>query len=145
MQNRRVHLDILDIPNPCTEDWSRMSGDERSRFCGTCKNHVYNLSAMTREEAEALLSHSDGRVCVRFYRRADGTVVTADCTPERFAAARRRARRALVFAAAMVTTTIGTVLGLRIAFDPDAVLVMGSPAPPPNSWEIDESPVVEKN
>lgn len=118
MQRRRIHLDVIDIPSPCTEDWKRMRGDERSRFCGTCENDVHNLSAMTREEAEALLSQRDGRLCVRFYRRADGTVVTADCTPARFAAARRRARRALAFAGALVATTVSAVLGLGLTFDP---------------------------
>ena len=49
------------------------------RFCKHCSLHVYNLSAMTREQAEDLLGSSSGRLCVRFYRRADGTVTTRDC------------------------------------------------------------------
>lgn len=34
---------------------------------------------MTREEAHQLIAQREGRVCVRLYRRADGTVITADC------------------------------------------------------------------
>jgi hypothetical protein len=35
---------------------------------------------MRRDEATALLQQAGkGRVCVRFYRRADGTVLTQDC------------------------------------------------------------------
>ena len=34
---------------------------------------------MKREEAEALLLTTEGRLCVRFYRRADGTILTQNC------------------------------------------------------------------
>ena len=34
---------------------------------------------MTREEAHQLIAQHEGGVCVRLYRRADGTVITADC------------------------------------------------------------------
>jgi hypothetical protein len=51
--------------------------------------NVYNLSDMTKLEAENLLTVSEGRLCVRFYRREDGTVLTADC-PVGLRAARLR-------------------------------------------------------
>ena len=41
--------------------------------------NVYNLSGMSRTEAENLLMNSEGRLCVRFYQRADGSVITQDC------------------------------------------------------------------
>jgi hypothetical protein len=56
-----------------------MRGDDQVRFCGKCRLNVYNLSGMSRRQAEALLGRSEGRVCVRFYRRPDGTVMTRDC------------------------------------------------------------------
>ena len=56
-----------------------MIGNERSRHCGECKLNVYNLSGMTRVEAENLLLNAEGRVCVRYFKRADGTVLTKDC------------------------------------------------------------------
>jgi hypothetical protein len=34
---------------------------------------------MTREEAEALIMNAEGRLCVRFYKRRDGSVITEDC------------------------------------------------------------------
>jgi hypothetical protein len=34
---------------------------------------------MSRPEAEALAAKTEGRRCVRFYVRADGTVLTDDC------------------------------------------------------------------
>ncbi|MBY0357514.1 MAG: tetratricopeptide repeat protein [Candidatus Obscuribacterales bacterium] len=74
-------LNSIRIAAPCTADWEKMSGDEKSRFCQDCKLNVHNLSAMTAQEAEFLLNkQKEGqRVCVTFFRRADGTVLTQDC------------------------------------------------------------------
>ena len=71
-------LENLRIATPCQADWDDMTGDARVRFCGRCAKNVYNLSAMTRQEGEALLREKEG-LCVRLYRRRDGTVLTADC------------------------------------------------------------------
>lgn len=60
--------------------WNAMSGTELVRHCDECKLNVYNLSVMTEVEIQGLLRERvDQRVCVRFYRRADGTVLTQDC------------------------------------------------------------------
>jgi TonB family protein len=56
-----------------------MYGDDRVRFCGRCSQNVYNLSSMTREEAQDMIRRTDGQLCVRFYRRRDGTVLTRNC------------------------------------------------------------------
>ena len=72
-------LDNVRIASPCSADWDEMFGDERRRFCGECKLHVYNLSGMTSYDAENLLRNAEGRMCVRFYQRADGTILTKDC------------------------------------------------------------------
>jgi hypothetical protein len=57
-----------------------MHGNERVRFCGECRLNVYNLSEMTREQAEELVQKNEGRLCVRFYRRPDGMVLTQPCS-----------------------------------------------------------------
>jgi hypothetical protein len=72
-----MNLDDLQIATPCPMKWNDMRGDERKRFCGRCKLHVYNLSEMAKAEATALVSA--GGVCVTMRRRADGTVITNDC------------------------------------------------------------------
>lgn len=72
-------LDDLRVASPCSADWNRMDGDERKRFCAQCRLNVYNLSSMTRYDAENLLRLSEGRLCVRYYQRADGTILTQDC------------------------------------------------------------------
>jgi hypothetical protein len=72
-------LNNIKIASPCSADWNAMYGDDRKRFCGDCKLNVYNLSDMTQIEAESFLLNSEGRVCVKFFKRADGTVLTKDC------------------------------------------------------------------
>lgn len=72
-------LDNIKIASPCSADWEAMIGNERSRHCGDCKLNVYNLSEMTKREAENFLLEAEGRVCVRYFKRADGTVLTKDC------------------------------------------------------------------
>jgi hypothetical protein len=67
------------IASPCTADWNEMYGDERVRFCSKCELNVYNLSAMARADAERLLVDREGHLCVRFFRRSDGTILTKDC------------------------------------------------------------------
>lgn len=72
-------LDHIKVASPCPANWNEMRGDERRRYCTECKLNVYNLSDMTRREAENFIINAEGRVCVKFYRRADGTVLTKDC------------------------------------------------------------------
>jgi hypothetical protein len=100
-----VHLPLLDsiqIATPCSARWEDMVGDDRVRHCAQCDLDVHDLSAVGREEAERVLEGlARGRVCARFYRRADGTILTRDC-PVGVARVRRAARRALVRVAAMI-------------------------------------------
>lgn len=51
-----IALNSVQIAKPCHADWNQMKGDERTRFCGSCQKNVYNLSSMSRADAEALLS-----------------------------------------------------------------------------------------
>ncbi len=72
-------LSNIRIASPCSESWDGMVGDERVRFCGGCMKNVYNLSAMSEVEASELIADKEGDVCIRLYRRKDGTVITSDC------------------------------------------------------------------
>jgi hypothetical protein len=75
-------LNSVRVAVPCHASWADMPGDERVRFCAACRQHVYNLSALDRAAAEALVRGREGRLCVRFYQRPDGTVITRDCRAE---------------------------------------------------------------
>lgn len=114
MSEAKVKLDVIGVKEPCPESWDAMTGDAVTRFCGVCRMNVHNLSAMTREAAEALVANREGRLCIRFYRRADGTVTTVDCAPKRFAAMRRAARQTMKASAALLVTLLTFVLGLGL-------------------------------
>jgi hypothetical protein len=95
-------LDRVDVASPCHARWEDMTGDERIRHCAECNLKVHNISALSRDDAEALLRASAGdRLCIRLFRRTDGTILTQDC-PTGVAALRAKARRALVRVAALL-------------------------------------------
>ena len=90
-----------------------MSGDERQRYCSHCRLNVYDLGAMSREEATAFIQQREGRTCVRFFRRHDGTVLTRDC-PVGLRAVRMRLTRAVAALAGLLVALIGgTLFGSR--------------------------------
>ena len=105
-------LEQVRVAAPCTADWEKMVGDERMRYCDRCSLHVYNLSGMTRREAEALVAGTEGRLCVRFYRRADGTILTRNC-PVGLRALKRRVARV---AGATLSAVLGFFAGLGLNF-----------------------------
>ncbi len=104
-------LDNLQVASPCKVDWSSMSGDEQVRFCGSCRLNVYNLSGMTRSETEALLN-KEGRLCVRFFRRTDGTVLTRDC-PIGLERLRWKIRLVWMMTASLLLTVLSAVGFMR--------------------------------
>lgn len=74
-----VPLKDVHVASPCPLRWEQMVGNERVRHCSQCNLNVYNLSALTAQEAEDLIASREGRLCVRFYQRPDGTILTRDC------------------------------------------------------------------
>jgi hypothetical protein len=79
---QRAKLPVLAnirVATPCRADWNAMTGDDRVRACGSCNKNVYNLSEMTRDEAEGLIMQHEKQLCVRYYQRTDGTILLADC------------------------------------------------------------------
>lgn len=98
-------LNRATVAKPCSANWNEMTGDERARHCADCGMNVYNISAMTPNEARGLItSHEGTRLCVRLFKRADGTVITRDC-PKGLAAYRRRVTR-------FATAAFASILGL---------------------------------
>lgn len=136
MDRAPVDLDAIVIRSPCTVPWASMQGDERKRFCGTCRLHVHDLSQLTRTEAVDLLETTGGQCCLRVWRRPDGRVVTRDCGPVRLAIERRL--RWIRSAAAAVLAAVGLTgcKGARLADAPAAptavpVPTLGTPPPLP--------------
>jgi hypothetical protein len=91
----------LRLSYACDQRWDDMVGDERVRACTGCNRQVFNLSAMTRTEAEAVMTTRGETPCVRFYRRGDGTVMTSDCPT----ATRPERRRLTVLASSLAAGT----------------------------------------
>ena len=85
-----------------------MIGDERARFCGQCELNVYNLSAMSTLEAESLIARTEGRLCVRYYRRKDGSIITQDCP----VGLRRLKQRAARIKRAVASLVLGFLAGV---------------------------------
>lgn len=126
------------VAAPCSADWDGMVGNERVRFCGQCSRNVFNLSSMSQREAENLIERTEGRLCIRFYKRADGTVLTDNC-PVGLRAIRRRMRRvASAFASAIFSflAGIGLYAGVaevnRTISSGTGVATMGTIAAPPS-------------
>lgn len=115
-------LDNLKIASPCSANWDEMTGDNRVRFCGECKLNVYNLSGMSKVDAENLVANTNGRLCVRMYQRADGSVITQDC-PVGWARIKQRTRL-FVTATASIIFTFFSAIGLQAMFNKSNYLGM---------------------
>jgi hypothetical protein len=102
-------LDLIQIASPCHVSWDAMTGDERARFCGHCRLNVYDISQMSRAEAEAFIAGREGRTCLRLFRRADGTVLTRDC-PVGLRTVRKRFARAVAAVSGVLVTLLGGAL-----------------------------------
>jgi hypothetical protein len=117
----RVALPLLAsvrVASPCHARWDDMRGDDHARHCGQCDKTVFDLSSLTAEDAEALLRSRGESLCVRFHRRADGTVMTSDCP---IGAARGRRRGWALAAGMAVVAGAGAAAGLAM------VTTMGAP------------------
>jgi len=62
--------EIVNIENPCSVEWSKMTPDKAGRFCNSCEKIVIDFSNKTLEEIKIYLSKYDGKkVCGRFQER----------------------------------------------------------------------------
>ncbi len=103
-------LESLEVASPCHVDWDEMTGDEQARFCLHCEKNVYNISEMSRAEAEQFMRQQEGPICIRMYRRHDGTVINDDCpvglrkVKQKLKAARARLFKTIAASFALVSS-----------------------------------------
>lgn len=109
MKENSIRLDNLRIASPCRVGWDQMTGDERVRRCDLCELRVYDISRMTRREAESLIANTEGRLCARLFRRSDGTVITRDCPVGLRAIRRRVVKTAGAVCAAIMSLCLSVV------------------------------------
>jgi hypothetical protein len=109
-------LGIVRVARPCSAKWSRMQGTDRVRLCASCGLNVYHLSRMTSDDARELIRQNEGqRLCVRFWRRFDGTLITEDCPRSLFAWRPSIATRVTVLGVLLFfTSSLITLLGNNI-------------------------------
>ncbi len=137
MRNFTDNLSRVRVAAPCPADWDAMIGDERKRFCGECRMNVYNLSNMSRRDAEALVVNAEGRLCVRFYRRRDGSILTADC-PNGVRAIKRRAS---LLARATLSSVLSFFAGVGVCNG--LLKIVAADHPLPEHAATIEPPVVD--
>jgi hypothetical protein len=110
-------LDIIDVASPCPAAWEKMQGTDKVRHCAQCQKNVYHLSGMTRPEAENVIREQEGNLCIRFYRRADGKIMTTDC-PVGLRTLRRQAARLVAGIAAMLAVlSCGSIFARSRGYD----------------------------
>ncbi len=120
MDRAPFDLDAIVIQSPCTVPWESMRGDDRKRFCASCRLHVHDLSQLTRKEAVDLLETTRGQCCLRVWRRPDGRVVTKDCGVVRLAIERRLRWIRSVAAAMLAAVGLAGCKGARLSDAPPA-------------------------
>lgn len=103
MKQQNFDINKMRVASPCSVGWETMTGDERVRRCDSCELNIYNIAEMTKPEIVNLVKNHEGRLCIRLYKRADGTVLTKDC-PVGFRAYQKRVAR---FAGAALATILG--------------------------------------
>jgi hypothetical protein len=127
--SKKSFIDSVRVASPCSEDWEKMEGNERVRFCSHCSKHVNNLSDMTRKEAMRLVRASGGNLCIR---------IIADTRTKRpiFADQLMQiTRRAPGLAAGVMTASVSLSM---------AAYAQDSPAARPTSESVAISSVDEK-
>jgi hypothetical protein len=145
-------LNDVKVASPCNAAWDEMLGNDQVRFCLSCEKNVYNLSAMTSNEAETLLQQrAKSELCIRFYQRTDGTILTADCPVGVKKKRRKKVALAVAGAGAMAFAATTAYLrgatcrqgemnvpvqGQMVAPIPNPPETATAPAPPTGGHEI---------
>lgn len=59
-------MSSLFIPEPCHENWGKMSPTEQGRFCAVCTKEVMDFTRKNEAEILQHLKEADGKTCGRF-------------------------------------------------------------------------------
>jgi Carboxypeptidase regulatory-like domain len=101
---KKDFLDSINVKSPCDKVWDEMTGNDQVRFCSHCETNVHNLSAISRAEAEKLITKSNGKLCIRIEKNTSEKIATA---PPKFIQIRRQATIAAgILATSLTLSTI---------------------------------------
>ncbi len=57
----------ISIPQPCSEDWQRMTPQEKGRYCDACKKCVVDFTGFTdRQLYDYFIQHNGKKICGHF-------------------------------------------------------------------------------
>lgn len=56
----------ISIPNPCHENWDKMSPNEKGRHCLSCAKTVVDFSNESAEDIKSFFKRNTGNICGRF-------------------------------------------------------------------------------
>jgi hypothetical protein len=71
----------IQIPEPCHEDWDRMTPVQQGRYCQSCCKDVIDFSLMTDREIINFLSKPQGKTCGNFSNDQLNRVIAEPATP----------------------------------------------------------------
>src|SRR4051794_32739861 len=57
----------LSIPEPCHENWDRMTTDAKGKFCGSCQKSVVDFTTMSDRQLGEFFKKTTGSNCGRFH------------------------------------------------------------------------------
>lgn len=73
----------IQIPEPCHEDWNKMTPVQQGRYCESCCKEVVDFSLMTDMEIMNFLSKPRGKTCGNFSTDQLNRVIKEPATPAR--------------------------------------------------------------
>ena len=68
---------VLTVPEPCYENWNKMTAAEKGRYCDSCKKEVVDFSLMNDADVASYFSKASEKICGRF----DESQVNRTLTP----------------------------------------------------------------
>lgn len=75
----RIPIDNFKMAKPCQWQWEDDGFNDPFRYCGLCKQVVYNFDDVDKPEAMALIYQRENQEKPHLFRRTDGKFMTADC------------------------------------------------------------------
>jgi hypothetical protein len=109
------------IDRPCVRALDALEGNEA--WCQTCGRTVRNLSAMTTDRAEFLLSTARGRLCVAYLCGRNGSPI---CTDRPIALLLARLRRSIAASLLPLARLLGAIGLGSLATGLSGCLLMGT-------------------
>lgn len=122
MSSRNL-LDQIQIKSPCSADWNSMIGNDQIRFCEHCNLSVQDISQMTRKRVLRLAAHSKGRLCIRYQRRPDGSLVTKSVGQKLHQISRRASRIAAGAFSATLSISSAVAQPTTLQWDSNSISV----------------------